>query len=222
MEIDLSSYRLVRYLQFAIASVAFVGLVTRNVGVLINGSFALGVTFLPGVLKRDYRLSLSPTLTLWITVAVFLHAIGMLGLYDEVWWWDHLTHLLSATLVAGVGYATARAFDEHSDAVYPSSTDLRRRGGGAGRAVRHHPARRNRRDASNTTFEGKGLKSHSPVSWGERVQFVVRVFQTPISHQAYNFRSHRKSATDGISRRRRGVSPASSPTRSRRSAGFRR
>ncbi|KZN24661.1 hypothetical protein A4G99_09950 [Haladaptatus sp. R4] len=118
MEIDLSSYRLVRFLQFAIASVAFVGLVTRNVGVLINGSFALGVTFLPGVLKRDYRLSLSPTLTLWITVAVFLHAIGMLGLYDEVWWWDHLTHLLSATLVAGVGYATARAFDEHSDAVY--------------------------------------------------------------------------------------------------------
>ncbi|MGA9402603.1 hypothetical protein [Haladaptatus sp.] len=118
MEIDLSSYRLVRYLQFAIASVAFVGLVTRNVGVLINGSFALGVTFLPGVLKRDYRLSLSPTLTLWITVAVCLHAIGMLGLYDEVWWWDHLTHLLSATLVAGVGYATARAFDEHSDAVY--------------------------------------------------------------------------------------------------------
>lgn len=118
MEIDLSSYRLVRYLQFAIASVAFVGLVTRNVGVLINGGFALGVTFLPGVLKRDYRLSLSPTLTLWITVAVFLHAIGMLGLYEEVWWWDHLTHLLSATLVAGVGYATARAFDEHSDAVY--------------------------------------------------------------------------------------------------------
>jgi hypothetical protein len=35
-----------------------------------------------------------------------------------VWWWDHLTHTLSATVVAGVGYATARAFDEHSDAVY--------------------------------------------------------------------------------------------------------
>ena len=118
MEADLSSYRLVRFLQLVIASIAFVGLATLNAGVLVNGVFALAVTFLPGVLKRDYRLSLSPVLTLWITVAVFLHVLGMLGLYEEFWWWDHLTHMLSATLVAGVGYATARAFDEYSDAVY--------------------------------------------------------------------------------------------------------
>ncbi|WP_231184827.1 hypothetical protein [Haladaptatus sp. DYF46] len=118
MATDTSSYRLVRWLQLAIASIAFVGLATRNVGVLVNGIFAFGITVLPGVLERDYRLSLDPWLTLWITLAVFLHAVGMLGLYEEVWWWDHLTHFLSATLVASVGYATARAFDKHSDAVY--------------------------------------------------------------------------------------------------------
>jgi hypothetical protein len=118
MATDTSSYRIVRLMQLAIASIALVGLATRNVGVVVNGVFAFGITVLPGILERDYRLSLDPWLTLWITVAVFLHAVGMLGLYEEVWWWDHLTHLLSATLVAGVGYATARAFDEHSDAVY--------------------------------------------------------------------------------------------------------
>ncbi|WP_458207056.1 hypothetical protein [Haladaptatus sp. NG-SE-30] len=109
---------LVRGMQLAIVCVIAIGVASRNVGVLVNGVFALGVTFLPAVLRRDYRISLGPALTLWITAAVFLHAIGMLGLYDVVWWWDHLTHTLSATLVAGVGYATARAFDEHSDAVY--------------------------------------------------------------------------------------------------------
>ncbi|WP_227355616.1 hypothetical protein [Haladaptatus salinisoli] len=115
---DDRSRHLVRGMQLAIASVVVVGLATRNVGVLVNGVLALGVTVLPGVLNRDYRLALDPRMTLWITAAVFFHAVGMLGLYDVVWWWDHLTHTLSATLVAGVGYATARALDEHSDAVH--------------------------------------------------------------------------------------------------------
>ncbi|WP_266075029.1 hypothetical protein [Haladaptatus caseinilyticus] len=108
---------LFRAMQLAIISVVITGLATRNVGVLVNGVFALGVTVLPALLERDFRISLDPMLTLWITAAVFLHAIGMVGLYEVVWWWDHLTHLLSATIVAGVGYATARALDEHSDAV---------------------------------------------------------------------------------------------------------
>jgi len=107
----------VRLLQLAIVGIALAGLVTRNVAVLVNGVLALGVTLLPGVLERDYSVALSPLLSLWITTAVFLHALGMLGLYESVPWWDHLTHTLSATIVAGVGYATARAFDEHSDAV---------------------------------------------------------------------------------------------------------
>ncbi len=108
---------MVRLLQLAIVGIVLAGIVTRNVAVLVNGVLALGVTLLPGVLERDYSVALSPLQTLWITTAVFLHAIGMLGLYESVPWWDHLTHTLSATIVAGVGYATARAFDEHSDAV---------------------------------------------------------------------------------------------------------
>ncbi|NIS31206.1 MAG: hypothetical protein GWN07_12815, partial [Actinobacteria bacterium] len=36
----------------------------------------------------------------------------------SLWWWDHLTHALSSSVVAGVGYATARAFDQHSDQIH--------------------------------------------------------------------------------------------------------
>jgi len=33
--------------------------------------------------------------TLWITLALILHTFGMLGIYSEVWWYDHVTHALS-------------------------------------------------------------------------------------------------------------------------------
>ncbi|WP_254536116.1 hypothetical protein [Halomarina litorea] len=106
-----------RLLQVAIAAMLVAGLLTLNVGVVVNATAALAVTFLPAVLARDDSLRLDPKLTLWVTLAVFLHTLGMFGGYEHVWWWDHVTHTLSATVVAAVGYATARALDEYSDAI---------------------------------------------------------------------------------------------------------
>ena len=100
------------------------GLLTTSAGVVINALVAFGVTFLPGVLEHDYDIPMDARLTLWLTVAVFLHGLGTVGLpfvgtpYADIWWYDHLTHALSASIVAAVGYATARAFDLHSEAVY--------------------------------------------------------------------------------------------------------
>jgi len=31
--------------------------------------------------------------------------IGMIGWYDTVWWWDHVTHTVSAALIASIVYA---------------------------------------------------------------------------------------------------------------------
>jgi hypothetical protein len=104
-------------MRLAIAAILGVGVATLNVSVILNAAAALGVTYLPAVLSRDLGIRLSPGLTLWMTLAVFLHALGMLGLYRDVWWYDHVTHTLSATLVAAVGYATACAVDRYSDAV---------------------------------------------------------------------------------------------------------
>jgi uncharacterized membrane protein YjdF len=40
------------------------------------------------------------------------------NLYGQIWWFDHVTHALSASVVAAVGYATARALDVHSDEIH--------------------------------------------------------------------------------------------------------
>lgn len=105
-------------MQAAILTILLVGSLERNVSVVVNAIFALGITLLPGVLANDFDVHLGSGLSLFITVAVFLHSLGMVGLYDRFWWWDHLTHVLSAALVASIGYATTRALDDYSEAVY--------------------------------------------------------------------------------------------------------
>nr|WP_305794594.1 hypothetical protein [Halomarina rubra] len=115
-----------------------VGLWTGQTGVIVNCGIALLVAQLPPILQRDYGIPMDLGLTLWITTAVFLHALGTVPLPAEVvnlvgsvpperaygtlyssgGWWDHLTHGLSASVVAGVGYATARALDEYADGVH--------------------------------------------------------------------------------------------------------
>jgi hypothetical protein len=107
----------VRLLQVVLAGITLVGLVRFEWGLVVNAGVSLGVTFLPGVLTRDYSVPLSPAQTLWITTAVSLHAIGALGPYEWFGWYDSVTHTLSATIVAGAGYASARALADHDDAL---------------------------------------------------------------------------------------------------------
>lgn len=111
MKEGLSSVKLTRNLQAIIAGLVLFGLMTRNLAIVINGVLGLLTTFLPAVLKRDHQIALEPPLVLWITLAIFLHTLGMLGPYQDFWWWDHLTHTLSAMVVATVGYAITRAID---------------------------------------------------------------------------------------------------------------
>ena len=113
-----------RLLEFGLVGLLFIGLERGNTGIIVNTFVALLVTQVVPVLERDYAIPMDAGLTLWITAAVFLHALGTVGLpgstlsfYRSVWWWDHLTHALSSSVVAAAGYATARALDEHSDAI---------------------------------------------------------------------------------------------------------
>ena len=63
-------------------------------------------------------------LVLWITAAVFFRAFGTGDLpgspttpYQSLWRYDHVTHALSASIVAAVGYASARAVDVYCEDV---------------------------------------------------------------------------------------------------------
>ncbi|RLM57419.1 hypothetical protein DVK02_06525 [Halobellus sp. Atlit-31R] len=120
---DRRQRQLARGMQAFLALMLVAGLVLRSGGVVINALIGLAVTFLPGILERDAGIPMDAGLTLWISAAVFLHAVGTITipgvgkLYASVWWWDHVTHALSASLVAAVGYATTRAIDIHSDSV---------------------------------------------------------------------------------------------------------
>lgn len=94
--------------RLGICTVLLVGYDRRNPGATVNAAVALAMTFVPGVLERRYGVVFRPWQRLWVSTAMFLHSLGMLGPYDRVWWWDHVTHTLSATLVGGVAYVVAR------------------------------------------------------------------------------------------------------------------
>ena len=110
--------RMSRLMQVILVGLLIFGVITLEPKVIINSSLALVITFLPALLERNYRLPLDPWLALWVTAAVFLHTLGSSGLYGYFGWWDHLTHALSASLIAGIGYITVRAIELHSDEIH--------------------------------------------------------------------------------------------------------
>lgn len=115
--------QLVRLLQGAMVAILVIGLWQGNGGIVVNASVGLLVTFLPAFFERNYRITMNAGIVLWITVAMFLHAfgtlslpaLGFLSLYQSTWWWDHMTHALSSSLVAGMAYAVTRALEEHTE-----------------------------------------------------------------------------------------------------------
>lgn len=107
----------VRGMQALLAGLTLFALVTFRWGLVINAGVSLAVTFLPAVLERDLGLPMDAGLVAWITLAVFLHAVGAVGPYQWFGWYDSVTHTLSASVVAGAGYASARALDLHYDSL---------------------------------------------------------------------------------------------------------
>jgi len=104
-----------RVMQVVLAGLVVYGFVRGNSKAVVNGAITLLITFVPALVERRYDLPLDPWLALWLTAAVFLHVLGSSGLYVHIPWWDHVTHALSASLVAGAGYTVARAVDIHHD-----------------------------------------------------------------------------------------------------------
>jgi uncharacterized membrane protein YjdF len=110
--------RLTRGMQVALFGLVLYGGVAGEPKAIINGGVTLLITFIPAVLERNYNLPLDPWLGLWITTAVFLHTLGSAGLYGRIFFWDNITHAMSASLIAAAGYTTARAVDIHSDEIH--------------------------------------------------------------------------------------------------------
>ncbi|MFB6110562.1 MAG: hypothetical protein ABEJ60_06785 [Halodesulfurarchaeum sp.] len=110
----------IRGIQAAIALLVVLGALEGDLVVVVNGLLGFAVTLVPAALERTEGVSVSPPVVLWIAVAVLLHTVGMTGSYTAIWWWDHVTHTLSAALVASLGYAFARAIEERPDITLPA------------------------------------------------------------------------------------------------------
>jgi hypothetical protein len=106
-----------RWLQGSLFGFMAVGFIEGNFGILVNSLVGFLITFLPELLDREHGIVMSPLLTLWITSAVFFHALGTFGPYRSTWYWDHVAHTLSSSVVAAVGYSTLRAMDMHIEDV---------------------------------------------------------------------------------------------------------
>lgn len=96
-------------LQVAVAGTLAEALRQRNAAAAVNAVFVLVVALLPTVIEfaSAGAVSIGPVVALWVAAAGFLHSLGMLGLYEHeaTWWWDHVTHTVSAALVAALLYA---------------------------------------------------------------------------------------------------------------------
>ncbi|MGB9965959.1 hypothetical protein [Halobacterium hubeiense] len=107
----------VRGMQAVLAVIAAAAVVRGNWTLLVNSGVPLAITLLPAALRHQYDYTMDTGLVVWVTLASTLHAAGAVGLYQWFGWFDSVTHALSASLVAGVGYAVARAVELHARAV---------------------------------------------------------------------------------------------------------
>jgi hypothetical protein len=114
----------VRALQAVILAILLFGIATRDSTIIVNGVLSLAVTQMPTVLNGNQRRTVDTTLVLWITLAALVHAVGTLGPYGTVPWWDNLAHALSASVVAAVGYTGARALDVRDECLRLPATFL--------------------------------------------------------------------------------------------------
>lgn len=95
----------------ALVTTLWIGVRRGDAAVAVNAVAALGAVASPLLLEYvvaglvDAAVSFGPVLTLSIAIAGVLHMLGMLGWYDRIWWWDHVTHTVSAALVAAIIYS---------------------------------------------------------------------------------------------------------------------
>jgi hypothetical protein len=108
-----------RLMQLGMVGVAVAGPLTGNTTWLPAALFSLFVSEVPGLLRRDLKLVLPVELNFWIVLALFLHVVGgYSGFYDDVPGWDHLTHAMSASLVAALGFVVVVVVDKYVDSIH--------------------------------------------------------------------------------------------------------
>jgi hypothetical protein len=118
VDLDSSVGILARGFQLLLVGLIGYGAVVGNGGLLVNGILALPLAFSASLIEWRYDHEIAPHLSVWITVAAVVHVAGFLGPYSvqsgALKWYDQVAHTISASFVAGVGYALVAALDHSS------------------------------------------------------------------------------------------------------------
>ncbi|AFV24847.1 hypothetical protein Mpsy_2644 [Methanolobus psychrophilus R15] len=107
-----------RIMQAGLFILLIVAIFIGDLPTALNAIAGLAITFAPNFITRKYNIPLDPGLTLWITLAIFMDALGTFAFYENVARWDNITHALSASVITAAGYALIRAIDIYSDKIY--------------------------------------------------------------------------------------------------------
>jgi hypothetical protein len=115
-------HAVVAALLVAVLGTVAVAVRRRDGAALVNGVVVVAVVLSPAAVETAGTVTTGPLLSAWLGVAGLLHMIGMLGVYESVWWWDHVTHTVSAALVAALCYGTLLVTTDHSQVVVAALT----------------------------------------------------------------------------------------------------
>lgn len=108
-----------RAMQAGMVGMAISSIFTGDYTYVPAAAVALAISVLPSIIRRDLKLVLPVELNFWIVLALFTHIIGSFsGFYDNLPGWDHLTHAMSASLVAALGFVVVVAIDKYAESIY--------------------------------------------------------------------------------------------------------
>lgn len=95
-------------IRHAIVAVFILGVRRRNPGAVVNAVVAFVGSYVPEMVEQASAIEFRPWQRLYVETAMCLHAIGMLGPYDDIRGWDHVTHTLSSSIIGGATFVAAK------------------------------------------------------------------------------------------------------------------
>lgn len=108
-----------RAMQAGMVGLALSGIVTREFTYVPVAIVVLAMSELPSLVRRDLKIVLPVELNFLIVLALFTHIVGSFsGFYDNLPGWDHLTHAMSASLIAALGFIVVVTIDKYAETIY--------------------------------------------------------------------------------------------------------
>lgn len=100
-------------------AVVVAGVASQNYTWVPAAVISLFISTIPAILGRDLKLVLPVELNFWIVLALFLHVVGgFSNFYNTVPGWDHLTHVMSASLIGALGFVVVVTVDKYVDSIH--------------------------------------------------------------------------------------------------------